>query len=151
MSAKSPDQTETPTEPHKKHQGPYTEQELYVAVVRAWSGIPNRHTRRERPMRMFVFGWHFLHSVERLTVDLKNVVSAVVKIVSPRPSAENEGAIALPLRSEKQGPLDAVTAWWQPIEDSDGRGVHYVELSNATVVLLTVAAQDDQPDPGDSQ
>lgn len=27
----------------------------------------------------------------------------------------------------------------------NGSGVHYVELSNATVVLLTVAAQDDQP------
>jgi hypothetical protein len=52
-------------------------------------------------MRPFVFGWHFLHSVERLPVDLKNVVSAVVEVVSPRPSAENEGAIALPLRSEK--------------------------------------------------
>lgn len=151
MSANPPDQTETHTEPYKKHQGPYTEQDLYVAIVRAWTGIPSRHTRRERPMRMFVLGWHFVSSVERQAVDLKNVVSAVVKIVSPRPSAENEGAIALPLRSEKQGPLDAVTAWWQPIEGSDERGVHYVELSNATVVLLTVAAQDDQPDPGDSQ
>lgn len=148
MSANPPDQTET----YRKHQGPYTEQDLYVAIVRAWSVIPNRHIRRERPMRMFVLGWHFVSSVERQTVDLKNVVATVVKIVSPRPSAENEGAIALPLRSEKQGPLDAVTVWWHPIEDSDGRGVHYVELSgNATVVLLTVAVLDDQPDPGDSR
>jgi hypothetical protein len=151
MSAKSPDQTDTPTQPHEKHQGPYTEQDIYLAVTRAWSGIPNRHTRRERPMRGFVLGWHFVSSVERLPVDLKNVISAILSIVSPLPSAENDGATALPLRSEKQGPLDPVTAWWMAIENSDGLGVHYVELSRATVVLLTVARQEDQPDPGDSQ
>ena len=150
MNADSPD-SDTTTEPHKKHQGPYTEEEFYVAVTRSWSQIPNRHTRRERPMRGFVLGWHFMSSVERSPVDLRSVVAAILRIVSPPPSAANDGAISLPLRSAKQGPLDPVAAWWQPIDGSDELGVHYVELSNSTVALLTVAIQHDQPDPGDSQ
>lgn len=151
MSAKSPDQPDTPPDPYKKYQGPYTEEDLYVAVVRGWSRISSRHTRRERPWRGFILGWHFVSSVERLPVDLRTVVASIVKIVSPLPGAANDGAVSLPLRSEKQGPLDAVAAWWQPIENSDGLGIHYVELSSATVALLTVAQQNNQPDPGESK
>lgn len=151
MSADQAEQTETPPDPYKKLQGPYTEEDLYVAVIRGWSRISSRHTRRDRPWRGFVLGWHFVSSVERVPVELRTVVASILKIVSPLPSAVNDGASALPLRSEKQGPLDAVAAWWQPIENSDGLGIHYVELSSATVALLTIATRDDQPDPGDSQ
>lgn len=151
MSADSPDQPDTPPDPHKKFQGPYTEEELYVATTRAWCRIPNRHVRRARPMRGFVLGWHFVSSLERQPVDLSNVIAAILKIVSPPPGAPNDGALSLPLRSEKEGPLDPVSAWWQLIAGSDELGVHYVELSNATVALLTIARHDDQPDAGESK
>lgn len=150
MSAKSPDQPDTPPDPYRKLQGPYTEKDIYVAVIRAWSDIPSRHTRRERPWRGFVLGWHFVSSVERQPVDLRDVVAAILQIVSPPSGTPNDGALSLPLRSEKEGPLDPVSAWWQLIAGSDELGVHYVELSTATVALLTAARHDDQPDPGES-
>ena len=98
-----------------------------------------------------VCGWHFVSSVERSSVNVHAVIRTAFEIVSPTPSAINDGALSLTLRIEKDGPLDAVAAWWRPIDEPEGFGVHYVELSNGTIVLLTIAPHDHQPDPGASK
>ena len=151
MSAERPAQTDEERGPHEKYQGPYTEEQLYVAVTRAWCKLPSRQLRRERPMRGYVCGWHFVSSVERSPVNLDAVIRAVFEIVSPTPSAINDDSSSLTLRIEKDGPLDPVAAWWRPIDEPEGLGIHYVELSNGTIALLTLAPHDHQPDPGASQ
>jgi|SRR5215831_3175580 len=151
MSADSPAQTDEKRDPYKKYQGPYSEEQLYVVVTRTWCKLASRQSRRERPVRGYVFGWHFVTSIERSPVNVHDVLRTVFEIVSPTSAAVNDGAIALTLRAEKDGPLDPVAAWWRPIREPEGFGVHYVELSNGTVAVLTLAPRDHQPDPGASQ
>lgn len=133
---------------YSKVQGPYSEEDLYVAVTRAWCRLPSRQIRRERPVREYVFGWRFVSSVERLPTDVKSIIRAVLQIVTRSPSP-NDSAIAMPLETEADGQMDAVAAWWHLIEATDDLGVHYVERTNGTLALLTVAGQDEQPDPRD--
>lgn len=41
MNAKRPVQTDEERDPHEKYQGPYTEEQFYVAVTRAWCKLPS--------------------------------------------------------------------------------------------------------------
>ncbi len=68
-----------------------------------------------------------------------------------RGSTPGSDAVTLPLPGEQRGPLNVVGAWWRPIDEPDGLGIHFVELRDGPLVFLTVASRDDQPDPGDSQ
>jgi hypothetical protein len=136
--------------PYTKIQGPYSDEELYLAVTRAWCRLPSRQIRRERTLREYIFGWRFVTSVERTPVDVKSIIRAVLQIVSRSP-VPNDGAVSLALPPDKRGVLDASAAWWHPIHGADDLGVHYVELQNGTLALLAVASRADQPDPGDSQ
>lgn len=139
------------TNTYEKVQGPYTEEALYLAVTRSWCRLPSRQVRRERTLREYIFGWHFVTSVERVPVDVKAIIGVILQIVT-RSSSPHDGALSLPVRTEKQGPLgDAVAAWWHLIPGQDELGVHYVELIDGVLGLLTVGSLDHQPDPGDSR
>jgi hypothetical protein len=137
-------------QPSPKLHGPYTDEDLHLMVMRGWCRLPSRQVRRERTLREYFFGWHFVASVERAPVDMKVVIQTILQIVC-RSASPNDGAVFMPLPDKQRGPLDAVAAWWHGLEGEDGLGIHYVELRSGQLTLLTLADLDDQPNPSNSQ
>jgi hypothetical protein len=151
MTADPPAQANEKRDPHEKHQGTFTEEQLYVEVTRAWCKLRSRQLRRERPLRGYVFGWHFVLSVERSPVNVHAVIRSIFEIVGSNPLAVNDGVLSLPLRIEKEGPLDTVAAWWQPWARQRASVSTTSSCQTGRIVVLTLAPHDHQPDSGASQ
>jgi hypothetical protein len=86
-----------PGQPPAKVQWPYTETDLYLVVTRGWCELPSRQARREHPIGGYIFGWHFVASVERTPVPVPIVARTILKVVCRRDSP-NDGAVSLALR-----------------------------------------------------
>lgn len=114
-----------PSQPPPNLHGPYTDEDLHVAVTRAWCRLPSRRVRREHPMRGYVFGWHFPASLARAPVESAAVVQAVLRVVCHR-STPSGRSVSLPVADTPPGLLDAARAWsratMQALAQLAGRG-----------------------------
>jgi hypothetical protein len=75
-----------------------------------------------------------------------NVLFSMVSLGGGRRPCSRDGGELLPLDYPPREALDPAAAWWYAFEESDGLGVHYVELGGGTLEFLSVARRHDQPD-----
>jgi hypothetical protein len=101
-----------PLQPLPNLYGPYTDEDLHIAVTRAWCRLPSRRVRRAHPIRGYVFGWHFASSMARVPVDSAAVVQGVLRIVCQRVTGGGR-LVPLPLPTKAPGLLTSVVVWWR--------------------------------------
>lgn len=121
-----------------------SEEDLYVAITRAWFGMFSRGERRKRPLCPYVFSRGFVRSVADAPVD-GLLVALVCAHLACCHIWRRDGGESLPLKRPPLKALDQAAAWWRAFEDPGGLGVHYVELGCGILEFLSVAHRDDRP------
>lgn len=125
-----------------------TEEELYAEIARAWYRLSTCSDHVKRPMRPYAIGPEFAHAVWSTREDQAQCVIAVcARIITFRvwelPGARLIGGVDF----RPKETLDPATAWWQPVGELPGHGVHCWILGNGTIELRSLAAVDDLPLP----
>ena len=124
---------------------PQSDEDMYLAVTRAWCRMLSREERRKRPLGPHVFGGGFARSVANAPIDGLLVASICAQLACRHMWQRGAGE-SLPLDRPPHEALDPAAAWWRALERSDGIGVHYAELGGGTLEFLSVARQNDRPD-----
>ncbi len=106
--------------------------------------------QRQELLRSYVLGERFAGSLARSPVEMRHVAYTILLIASGHPSVTG-GSVPLTLTRSARGALQPWAAWWRQLVGADGLGIHYVELGNGTLEFLTVAEQQEQPDPAESR
>lgn len=124
---------------------PRSDEELYVAVTKAWCRTLTREERRKWPLSPYVFGRGFARSVAESQVDSLQVASACARLARKHTGQQERGE-SLALEPTPQEALDWAAAWWYALDAPDGLGVHYVELGGGTLEFVSISYRNDRPD-----
>jgi hypothetical protein len=125
-----------------------TEEELYAEISRAWYRLSRCGDHVKRPMRPYALGPEFAQAVWSTREDKAQCVIAVCARIITFPFWELPGArLVGGVDYRPKEALDPVTAWWQPVDELSGYGVHCWILGNGTIELRSLAAVDDPPLP----
>ena len=127
---------------------PQSDEDMYLAVTKAWCRMFSREERRKHPLGPYVLGRDFARSVANAPIDGRHVASVCSQLACRHMRGRGE---SWPLEYLPQGALDPAVAWWCVIEEPDGFGVHHVELGGGTLEFLSVAHRNDQPLAGGSR
>jgi hypothetical protein len=120
------------------------DEDMYVAVTRAWYRMLTHEERRRHPLRPYLFGSKFMRSILNSRADLLLTVTVCARLACSH-TLDEFGSEPLPLERSPRGALDLLVAWWRSFEVSDGLGRHYIELGNGTLEFLAVAYLDNRP------
>lgn len=123
-----------------------SEEDMYVAVTRAWYRMLTREERRRHSLRPYVFGSDFMRSILNSRVDLSLTATVCARLACSHRLDELGGEVLLLKRPARKA-LDPLVAWWRAFEGYDGRGLHYVELGGGTIEFSSVSYRNDRSDP----
>lgn len=123
---------------------PQSDEDMYLAVTKAWCRMFLRTERRKHPLGPYVFGEGFIRSVVGAPIDALRVAAVCARVACLYVHGDRE---SWPVEFLPREALDPAAAWWCAIEEPDGLGVHHVELSGGTLEFLSVAYFDDRPNP----
>jgi hypothetical protein len=121
-----------------------SDEDMYVAVTRAWYRMLTREERRRHPLRPYLFGSQFMRSILGTRVDHSLTATVCARLACSHRLDELGGEM-LPLECSAREALDPLVAWWRAFEGSNGLGLHYIELGNGILEFLVVAHLDNRP------
>ena len=118
---------------------------MYLVIASVWCRALTRTERRKHPLGPYVLGSGFAGSVAGALIDGLQVASVCARLACRHVQDRGE---SLPLEHPPEDALDPATAWWCPVDEPDGLGVHYVELGGGTLEFLSVGYRADRPNNG---
>lgn len=122
----------------------HPDEDMYMAITKAWLRMLTRGERRQHPLRPYVLARGFGRTVADQRVD-RMLVAAYCARLACSPSWDELGGDVLPLEEPAREALDPLAARWQAFGESYGLGVHYFELGCGTIEFLSVARRADRP------
>lgn len=123
---------------------PQSDEDMYLAVTRAWCRIFSRDERCKHGFGPYVFGRGFARSVADAPIDGLRVAFVCARLACQHMRQRCRGE-SLPLECLPHEALDPVAAWWFALDGPDSYGLHYVELGGGTLEFLSVAHRNDRP------
>lgn len=122
----------------------HTEADVYAEIVRAWVQMYRYSDRLDHPMQPFVATSDLTYAV-RKAANPEQIVTACARILS------TEGWLlrdAVPICGKLQftEALDPISAWWLPLDDKSGLGIHFWRLVNRTIELRTIGRIESSPE-----
>ena len=127
-----------------------SDEDMYVAVARAWCRMFSREERRKYPLRPYVLGRGFAKSAADAPIDGLRVASVCARLACRHMHQRGRGESSS-LKRLPHHALDPAVAWWCALDEPDGLGLHYVELGGGTLEFLSVAHRHDRPDTESSR
>jgi hypothetical protein len=124
---------------------PRSDEDLYVAVTKAWCRTLTGGERRKWPLSPYVFGRGFVRSVAESRANGLQVALACARLAR-RHTGQRERGQSVTLEPAPRDALDWAAAWWYALDVPDGLGVHYVELGGGTIEFISVSYRNDRPD-----
>lgn len=124
---------------------PRSDEDLYVAVTKAWCRTLTGEERRKWPLSPYVFGRSFARSVAESRVEGLQVASACARLARKHAGQQERGE-SFTLEPTPREALDWAAAWWYALDALDGLGVHYVELGGGTIEFVSISYRNDRPD-----
>jgi hypothetical protein len=122
-----------------------SEADVYSEIVRVWWSMYPSSERLDHVIQPFVIGPEFAHAVgEHSVADSERAIIACARIVSTE-RWQLRDAILLSRKLSFIEAFDPASAWWLPLYDQSGMGVHFWRLVTGTIELRSVGSRASYP------